>query len=135
MDAFHEGLWRQPELIVTLPDDVTTSVLEYLISMACEAQHIANIEIGRRALVAIPLVWLSDRLHQIADRTLNLADDWECRRLIELYSLFDNSLAERFAKSCVSSSDTEIAEAGQDFLDEPNSFAETSRQSLGKPLP
>lgn len=116
MDAFHAGLHRHPELITTLPDDTATAVLAYLLGLACEAQNDANISYGRRAITAMPLNWLAPRIHSVAERELNLTDDWECRRLLELYSEIDSSLLTRFAQVCCDSPDSEIAEAGRDFI-------------------
>ena len=116
MDAFHAGLYRRPELIVTLPDDTATAALAYLLGLACEAQNDANISYGRRAIIAMPHDWVVPRIHSIAERDLNLADDWECRRLLELYSEIDQTLLRQFASACCGSTDPAIADAGRDFL-------------------
>ena len=116
MDTFHAGLHRQPELIVTLPDDIATAVLAYLLSLACEAQNDANISYGRRVIVAMPRDWVVPRIHNVAERDLNLGDDWKCRRLLELYSEIDQTLIHQFASVCSASADPESAEAGRDFL-------------------
>ena len=116
MDTFNAGLYRQPELIVTLPDDTATAVLAYLLGLACEAQNDANISYGRRAVVAMPRDWVVPRIHSVAERDLNLADGWECRRLLELYSEIDHALVHQFASVCSGSADPEIADAGRDFL-------------------
>lgn len=92
------------------------AVLAYLLGMACEAQNMANISYGRRALATMSRDWIAPRIHDVAERELNLADDWPCRRLLELYSEIDPSLLQRFAKACCDSTDAEIAEAGRDFL-------------------
>ncbi|MFK7822134.1 MAG: hypothetical protein AB8G99_25790 [Planctomycetaceae bacterium] len=116
MDTFQAGLYRQPELIVTLSDEVATAVLAYLLGLACEAQNDANISYGRRAIVAVPRDWVVPRIHNVAKRSLNLADDWECRRLLELYSEIDHTLLHQFASVCSASADPYLAEAGRDFL-------------------
>ena len=135
MDTFHTGLWRQPDLIVSLSDDLATNVLRYLLALACECQNMANIGLGRRTLSAMPADWLTLRIHPVAESELDLTDDWECRRLIELYSLIDSQLALTFAKSCAESANPEIAAAGSDYVGDPDAFATTAQISLGQPLP
>ncbi|MCA9214450.1 MAG: hypothetical protein KDB27_15370 [Planctomycetales bacterium] len=135
MDRFHSGLWRCPALIVSLPADQATSVLQYLLTLACECQNHANILLGRRALAAMPPDWLADRIHTAAKTRLNLTDDWECRRLIEVYAVIDINLAIAFAEACSNSQDSEIATAGREFLDDPQGIAAIARLCLDQPLP
>ena len=135
MDAFHVGLRRQPDLIPTLPDSTASNVLSYLVGLACQSQNDSNLSIGRRALAHVPAVWLVERLPDIANETLDLTDEWECRRLLELYCCVDQSLANKFAKSCVDSSNPEIVEAGRDYVDDPSEVTALVTRHLNQPLP
>ena len=135
MDTFRPGLWRQPELIVLLPAELAATAIEYLLCLACESQNAANIGLGRRALAAMPVDWLSARIHLIAEAKLDLTDEWVCRRLIELYALVDKSLANAFAVSCCDSTNIKIVEAGRDYLDDPGGLTSSARLSLDRPLP
>ncbi|MEL6104984.1 MAG: hypothetical protein AAFU85_03055 [Planctomycetota bacterium] len=116
MEAFHAGIHRHPELIVELPNETANAVLAFLLGLACEAQHFANIDYGRRAILSIPRNWMLTRIHDVAQRELNLSDPWECRRLLELYSQLDGTLLHSFARTCSQSTNAEIIEAGSDFL-------------------
>lgn len=135
LDAFHLGLGRQPELIASLPADLSITVLRYLLSLACESQNDVHIGLGRGTFAAMPSDWLATCIHPVAESRLDLTDDWECRRLIELYSLIDSPLAMTFAESCAASTNPEIVDAGRDYIDDPNGMAATARKSLGQSRP
>ena len=112
MDDFHPGLYQQPDLIAMVPNDTATAILAYLLGLACEAQNDANISYGRRTIVAMPREWIVPRLHDVAERELDLTAVWECRRLLELYFEIDPTLLQQFAIACSGSTDPEIAEGG-----------------------
>ena len=56
-----------------------------------------------------------ERIEGIADRTLNYDDDWEYRRLLELYERLDANLLSRLVSRGIESPNADIAEAAQDF--------------------
>jgi hypothetical protein len=86
--------------------------LEY----ACKLQHIANIELGRAALIESPACVRGDRLTEVVHATIDLTDEWELRRLLEILSLVDVDLARELASAAAVASDPDIAEAGADML-------------------
>ena len=87
-----------------------------LLKFACQAQNVANTELGRAGLLAVPCDWLVAALPPIARETLDLSDEWELRRLLEMLCLLDRQLMLEFAEDALRSSDREIREAAQDMI-------------------
>ena len=117
MDTFQKDLWAHLDLIPTLPTDTGHAVLSYLLELACQAQNELNIRLGREALLALPQMWLLEHIEEDAEPLIQLNDDWEYRRLLELYSMLDNMLARKLALRSIDNPDIGIREARQDFLE------------------
>ena len=117
MDAFQKDLWAHLDLTPTLPTDTGHAILAYLLELACQAQNELNIELGRKALLALPRMWLLEHIEEDAEPLIQLNDEWEYRRLLELYSMLDNMLARKLALRGINNSDIGIREACQDFLE------------------
>jgi len=117
MDSFHENLWAHLDLAPQLDDVVAHSMLSYLLELACRCQHIRNIELGRMALWALPKQWLLERIGLVAEPLLQLNDDWEYRRLLEVYWRLDKSLVKELASRSLGNPNPEIRAAGQECLD------------------
>ncbi len=135
MNAFREGLWAHPEWIVELPPNTIRGVISYLLGIACQAAHIGPIMIGRRALCAMPRAWLVERIEAVADETIGLHDEWDYRRLVELYCCLDDGLSQRLASHGLADPNPEIREAAQDYLKNPEDFKKMVCKDLDKPLP
>lgn len=120
--AFADGL-RQ--IHPSLPDNVghldeldhvsSIAAIRYALSFACQTQNVANIELGRAALIAAPRDWVLARLVSAARAELNLEDPWEVRRLLEIASELDQSLLQTLLADFRGSHDAEIREAAADF--------------------
>jgi hypothetical protein len=95
MEAFAPGLWADLGRVPALPPETGRAVLAYLLELACQAQHIRNIELGRAALAGLPRRWLLARIEAAAAPLLRLQDEWEYRRLLELYERLDPGLWRR----------------------------------------
>jgi hypothetical protein len=78
------------------------------LSLACETQNIANIMIGRYCLQNISVDWAARNLDAIAKEYLNLTDDWEYLRLLEVYSSIDLRLRYKLAEWGLDSPNEEI---------------------------
>jgi hypothetical protein len=117
MDSFHENLWANPELAPSLNDAVADSMIAYLLELACQCQNIRNITLGRTALWALPNQWLLEKIEPIAEPLLQLNDEWEYRRLLEIYWRLDKSLVKKLALRSLDNPNPEIREAGQECLD------------------
>jgi hypothetical protein len=117
MESYSKGLGEQPAELVNLDPETSNGALAYLLELACRAQNVRNIDLGRRALLSLPHDWLLARIEGVASSTLDLEDEWEYRRALELYWLIDEPLARRCAARGLASQNAEVREAARDLLD------------------
>ena len=117
LDSFHLGLSDNMAMITSLEKGKATAVLAYLLELACQAQSIYNIGLGRNSLMAIPRDWLLERIEQVAEPLIQRDQEYEFRRLLELYELLDAGLLRRVAERGRLSHNREIREAAEDFLE------------------
>jgi hypothetical protein len=117
MNAFQEALWEHLEAIPTLEPQVRGAVMHYLLELACQAQNITNISLGRQALLALPRDWLLHNIERSAEFLLEVEDEWEYRRLLEVYQHLDKDLVRRLALRGLNSTERGIQEAAQERLE------------------
>jgi len=88
--------------------------LREALQLACQAQHMSNIISGRNQIVALPRSWVLENIEKTAIETLDLGDDWEYRRLLEIADLLrDSGLVSRlvtFGQQSVNPDVREVAE-------------------------
>ncbi len=108
LDAYHEKLWTCIDVVPTLNPSTGDAVLSYLLELACQSQNMRNIELGRTALL--------DRIEAVAEPLLELGDEWEYRRLGEVYLELDQELVRGLIARGRDSQDEGIKEAAEDFL-------------------
>lgn len=118
MNAFQEGLWQHLEAVPTLEPQTRDAVMRYLLELACQAQNINNIMLGRNALLSLPRDWLVQTIECYAEFLLELEDEWEYRRLLEVYEQLDDTLVHRLALRGLTSPDSEIQETAHELLEE-----------------
>jgi hypothetical protein len=117
MNKFKDQLWNQLEIIPDLSSDIQSNVLAYLLELACQAQHIANIQLGRNALWKLPREWLLAHIEIAAEPLLQLQEEWEFRRLLEVFWELDRELVRKYANQGLKSQNPDIREASEDFLE------------------
>jgi hypothetical protein len=74
-----------------------------------------NIEMGRASISRIPYDWLNSELPQAVDESLDLDDEWEYRRLLELLAESAPQLMQTYIDLGLRSSNTEIQDAAAEF--------------------
>src|SRR5579884_430531 len=89
--------------------------LKAAVSQACQPSSAPNIIMGRAEVFAMLRAWVLAHIEQAAYETLNLTDEWEYRRLLELFQQLDNSLVQRLIARGLTSPDADIREAAEDF--------------------
>lgn len=82
---------------------------------ACTAQSVRVIERGRAAVLAMPRQWVLEKIEQAAAAALDLNNEWEYRRLLELFQQMDHALARRLIDRGIGGPNAEIREAAADF--------------------
>ncbi len=98
-----------------LPIDKAREILSILLEFACKGQTHAYINISRKLILQIPLNWLLDNFIIVVETTIDLTDEWEYRRLLELASYISKELLKWGVDIGLNSKDTEINEAAEDF--------------------
>jgi hypothetical protein len=123
MTLFMPQLWDHLDTVPSLPLDTALAIVKYLLSLSCQASHIRPIQLGRRSLLRIPRAWLLEHLVDAASTTLDLSDNWEYRRYLEICSLIDPVFAEKVVQQCLSSDNIDIREASDEFAGRCAEFA------------
>lgn len=116
LDSIDPGLASELWRLESLSPASQRSALGIFLEYACTLQHIANIELGRAALLESPPNVRRDYLAEVVRTTIDLTDEWELRRLLEILSLVDVELARELARAATAASNPDIAEAGADML-------------------
>ena len=117
LDTYQPDLWQHLELVPQLPPETSAELLSYLLDLACRAQHVRNIELGRTALLALPRAWLLKSIPAVAEPVVQRQDDWEYRRLLEVYWRLDRRLTHGLAERGRASSSPAIREVADEFLE------------------
>lgn len=117
MNSFGRDLWEHPEVVPSLEPGKRDAVIAYLLELACQSQNVENIQLGRAVILSLPHPWIVESIEAYAEPLLRLDDEWEYRRLGELYERLDTNLLRRLAMRGLESRVHEIREAAQDFLE------------------
>jgi hypothetical protein len=115
LDAISANISVDLTRVPTLPEYVGEAILAAILQRSCQCQNSRNIALGREAAAEVPPEWLIPRIETTAERVLNLDDEWEYRRLLELCSSFDDRLRNRLKKRGAASDNIEVREAASDF--------------------
>ena len=133
-----ESLGVTAEEVPRLPPDQGQAVLASLIAEACMPTTVWKIERGREAVKLLPRAWVLEHIELAAEAALFKDphwEDWEYRRLLELYGpygLADESLVRRLARRGLGSSNVDVNEAAQDFLEwKPEETAPAASDGIG----
>jgi hypothetical protein len=89
--------------------------LRAAVQLACQPSYVPRIVQGREHVMGMPRAWVLEHITCIADQALDLNDEWEYRRLLELLDSLEPGLAQRFVLHGLSSPHPEIREAAGDF--------------------
>ena len=89
--------------------------LREAVEQACQCTYAPKIVAGRHQVLAMPRAWVLEHMERVAVECLDLSDDWEFRRLIELAQLLDVELVRRLIPLGMGSTNPEVVEAAEDF--------------------
>jgi hypothetical protein len=115
LNTYDEDLWNNLDRISQLPTGASRAVLAYFIELACQCQNEANITLGRQGIWSLPRAWVTENIQRVATEMLSLDDEWEYRRLLEVYEKLDSSLLKSLVDLGLGSRDEDIAEAAVEF--------------------
>jgi hypothetical protein len=104
--------------IASAGEDVGVVVLRHVLSAACGCTHAAGIMNARTRIAEIPPEWLLLHVDQAVVGAVNLEDEWDYRRLLEVIERYCPSKLPHYVSVGLQSKDPEILEAAQAFLDQ-----------------
>ena len=94
---------------------MSDSELEVALQFACQASGTRAIERGRSMVLRLPRSWVVENVEQVAASCLDLDDEWEYRRLLDLYDKLAPTLVEQLVRFGLSHPNPEIVEAAEDW--------------------
>lgn len=83
-DSFEKDLFFHFENVLSLGEDIATDVLKTGLRYF-DSSNMSNIYIGRWVVWHFPRQWILEHIQSVAQETLNLEDEWNFRRLMEVY--------------------------------------------------
>ena len=101
--------------IMALSEKTAAEVIGKLIFWACNPTNIMPITIARNCLEQFPVDWVSPKIKQTVFRYIDINDDWDYRRLLELCELISLDLLEWAIELNEKSTNPDIVEAVNDF--------------------
>jgi len=120
--AIREYLEGQPSLTFAFGDgahaamtDAFKEELRAALGRACQAQNVSVITQGRREILSMPRDEILASIERVAADSLPLGDEWEFRRLLELYEQLDAGLLRRLVERGLRSENAEVREAAEDL--------------------
>ena len=111
----NEDIYFKPSEIMQKSEDVVDNIICELLSDACCGQNVLPIEISRELLLAFPKKWISSKIKKLAFRSIDINDDWDYRRLLELSELISKELLIWAIALSDNSENPDIIEASYDF--------------------
>jgi hypothetical protein len=102
--------------------------LREAVVLACQASYVPRILRGRAGVLSAPRTWILAHVEQIAEDAIDWDDEWDYRRLLELYALLDPRLLPRAIEKGLTSHNPEVAEAAEEFRDP--AYVESIRASF-----
>lgn len=111
----NEDIYFKPLEIMQKSEDVVDGIICELLSNACCGQNVLPIEISRRLLRTFPIEWICCKIKKLVFQSININDDWDYRRLLELAELISKDLLIWAISLSDNSEDPDIIEASNDF--------------------
>jgi hypothetical protein len=115
IDSIYPNASGRLDRIDELPDAAGKRIVNTLLKQACESQHVGHIASARKALLTLPRVWLSGVLQDAIGEVVDLGDEWEYRRLIELLKELNLQLFESYIDYGMAAGSGAIFEAATDL--------------------
>jgi len=115
LNAIHPNLADDLGQVAGLSEQIGERVMEAILHRGCQAQNERNITLGRMAAAETPHDWFVEHVERTAARVLNLDDDWDYLRLLEMCENIDTELLKRLVARGSTSPDAGVREAAADF--------------------
>ncbi len=103
--------------IVHETEDISSEIIKTLLFYACNPTHIAPIIYSRNCLSQLSSEWLCAKIKDLVFQSVNIYDDWEYRRFLELSEIISKDLLEWAISISSHSSNSDIIDAAADFTE------------------
>ncbi len=113
--AYRNDAYDNLEQIHTWAEPQANGVVSVALGSACRAQNFHVITEGRNALKRMPREWLIRCLPNRISEALDLQDDWEFRRLLEILEEISEKLLREYIKRGLLSNNPEVREAAEEY--------------------
>ncbi len=110
-----KDIWFKIKEIMDLPETTVDAVVCELLGYACSSTNIMPITIGRECLQAFPSEFITEKIRKLALSAIDINDDWDYRRLLEVAELISEDLLIWALSLGEDSDDYDITEAHNDF--------------------
>jgi hypothetical protein len=114
IEAVLPGAYDQLESLQALEDQVAQKIAVIIVE-SCQGQHVGGITAGRKAFKRLPSRWVEVHLQELVPQAIDLADEWEYRRLLEKLEEAKSSLVPYYVELGTRSTNPEIQEAAEDY--------------------
>ncbi len=94
IEKIQAGSYFNMTSISECSQEIAKQVLQKLLEWACQPQNTNAIMISRKKIGEINKCWLESNLIDVATKCIDLSDEWEYRRLLELIDLMTPKLKE-----------------------------------------
>lgn len=111
----NKDIYFNSDEIMKSSDEITSKIVGEFVSWACTPTHITPISIARNCLKQFPTEWVSLKIKQTALESMDISDDWDYRRLLELSEIISLDLLNWAIKLNEKSDNLDILEAVDDF--------------------
>lgn len=101
--------------VINEPDDISIEIIKILLSYACTPTHIAPITYARDLLLQIQTDWISNKIKDLVFESINIYDDWDYRRFLELSKMISDELLDWAISISNNSQNPDVIEAAEDF--------------------
>ncbi len=103
--------------ILEISDNISSEIVMILLSYACNPTHITPITISRNCLKQFPVDWITNKIMKLIFKSVNIYDDWDYRRFLELSEMISTELLEWAISISNHSDNSDIIEAATDFTE------------------
>jgi hypothetical protein len=115
LDKYEPDLWNHLDRVPLLPANTGREILAEFLGIASQAQNLGNIHLGRNAILTLPREWTLLNIDAAADETIDFSDEWEYRRLLELYKELASELLRRLVQRGLTGSSDDIRCVAQEY--------------------
>ena len=111
----NKEIFFNTDMIMRDSEEISANIVAELIGWACKPQNESSIRIARDCLKQFPIEWVSLRIKQTTIKSIDITDEWEYRRLLELCELISTDLLKWAIILGEKSTNPDIVEAVDDY--------------------